>query len=110
MRCDDGADGDHGHGDGRGQGQGVEAAHPHRQRHEQPLTGQARTGLGEDEIGAFEAGTTETPARRVQVLRSAFMNAGIRFTGGSAPGVALGGTAAGDEGTRLGDLTTENDR
>lgn len=70
----------------------------------------ARTGLGEDEIGAFEAGTTETPAGRVEVLRSAFMNAGIRFTGGSAPGVALDGTAAGDEGTRLGDLTTENDR
>lgn len=69
-----------------------------------------RSGLDEDLVRAFENGTGDPPSGRIEVLRSALMAAGIVFTGGATPGVSLDRSAAGDEGTRLDALTTENDR
>lgn len=70
----------------------------------------AKTGLGEDAVRAFEAGTGDPASGFVENLRSAFMAEGIRFTGGAEPGVSRGPSRGSDEGTRLGALTTENDR
>lgn len=69
----------------------------------------ARTGLGEDFVQGFEAGSGDPASGQVEALRSALMTAGIVFSDGDGPGVVL--TRRGkDEGTRMDDLTTENDR
>lgn len=66
----------------------------------------ARVGLGEDLVQGFEAGSGDPASGQIEALRSALMAAGIVFSDG---GVSLK-AGGGDEGTRLGALTTENDR
>lgn len=68
----------------------------------------AKGGVEERIVHAFEDGTGDPDAGRIEALRSTFMAAGIVFED-EADGVRLGGRA-GDEGTRLDALTTENDR
>lgn len=68
-----------------------------------------RSGLDEGFVTRFEAGTGDPASGQIEALRSALMRAGIVFTEGD--GVRLSAQQrGGDEGTRLGDLTTENDR
>ncbi|WP_232627865.1 helix-turn-helix domain-containing protein [Methylobacterium sp. Leaf118] len=67
------------------------------------------SGLDAGFVERFEAGTGDPASGQVEALRSALMRAGLVFTEGD--GVRLSGRQqGGDEGTRLGDLTTENDR
>jgi hypothetical protein len=62
----------------------------------------------------FETGFGDPPSGQIEALRSALTTAGIVFTESPTPGVHLGeakGAGKGaDEGTRLSNLTTENDR
>lgn len=69
----------------------------------------AKVGLGEDVVTGFEAGTGDLASGQIEALRSALMNAGVVFAEDGSAGVRLSGRG-GDEGTRLGALTTENDR
>ena len=69
----------------------------------------ARIGLDEGFVRGFEAGTSDPGSGQVEALRSVLMRAGAIFTDDGTPGVRLS-QQGGDEGTRLGDLTTENDR
>ena len=68
----------------------------------------AKVGLAEQDVKAFEKGTGDPASGRVEALRSVLTIAGIVFHEGSESGVGLRVTG-GDEGTRLGSLTTEND-
>ncbi|WP_132255905.1 MULTISPECIES: helix-turn-helix domain-containing protein [Methylobacterium] len=70
----------------------------------------AKAGLDASFVRAFEAGQGDPAAGQIEVLRSVLMRAGAVFTNGNSPGVRLEQRASPDEGTRLGDLTTENDR
>jgi hypothetical protein len=58
----------------------------------------------------FEGGFGDPPSGQVEALRSALTTAGIVFTESPTPGVHLGEATGVDEGTRLSNLTTENDR
>lgn len=70
-----------------------------------------RSGLDEGFIKGFEAGTGDPASGRIEALRSALMQGGIVFTDGTTPGVRLSEQQrGGNEGTRLDQLTTENDR
>ncbi|CAO4174704.1 XRE family transcriptional regulator [Methylorubrum populi] len=70
-----------------------------------------RSGLDEGFIKGFEAGTGDPASGRIEALRSALMQGGIVFTDGVSPGVRLSEQQrGGNEGTRLDELTTENDR
>jgi len=69
----------------------------------------AKVGLSEDVVTGFESGGIELASGQVEALRSALMQAGAVFAEDGSNGVRLG-TRGGDEGTRLGALTTENDR
>lgn len=68
-----------------------------------------KVGVDEKLVSDFEAGYGNPPSGIVEAMRSALMRAGVIFTEGDSPGVRPG-RRGGDEGTRLGDLTTENDR
>ena len=68
----------------------------------------AKVGLAEQDVKAFENGTGDPASGRIEALRSVLMTVGIVFHEGSESGVGLRATG-GDEGTRLGSLTTEND-
>ena len=67
-----------------------------------------RVGLDASFVQKFERGTSDPASGQIEAMRSVLMTAGIVFTGGEEPGVRLRGRG-GDEGTRLSDLTTEND-
>jgi len=73
-----------------------------------------KSGCDEGLVRDFEAGYGDPPSGQVEALRSALSTAGIVFTESPTPGVHLGeakGAGKGaDEGTRLSNLTTENDR
>jgi len=69
----------------------------------------AEVGLGEDVVTGFESGGSELASGQVEALRSALMRAGAVFAEDGSNGVRLS-AQGGDEGTRLGALTTENDR
>ena len=69
----------------------------------------AKVGLDERFVRAFESNTGDPSSGQVEALRSALMRAGVVFTNGNSPGVRLV-SRGGDEGTRLDDLTTDNDR
>lgn len=70
-----------------------------------------RSGLDEGFIKGFEAGTGDPASGQVEALRSALMQGGVVFTNGATPGVRLSEQQrGGDEGTRVDQLTTENDR
>ncbi len=70
-----------------------------------------RSGLDEGFVRGFETGTGDPASGQVEALRSALMQGGIVFTDGATPGVRVSEQQrGGNEGTRLGDLTTENDR
>lgn len=69
----------------------------------------AKVGLGEEDIRNFEEGSGDPASGRIEALRSTLMAAGIVFSEGGDSGVSLR-SKGGDEGTRLGSLTTENDR
>ncbi|KQT46685.1 XRE family transcriptional regulator [Methylobacterium sp. Leaf456] len=67
------------------------------------------SGLDEGFLTGFEAGSGDPASGQIEALRSALMREGVVFTDGD--GVRLSERQrGGDEGTRLGDLTTENDR
>ncbi|MFD1300830.1 helix-turn-helix domain-containing protein [Methylobacterium marchantiae] len=68
----------------------------------------AKVGLAEQDVRAFESGAGDPPSGQIEALRSSLMAAGIVFREGNENGVGLRQTG-GDEGTRLGSLTTEND-
>ncbi|GEP03221.1 hypothetical protein MOX02_12590 [Methylobacterium oxalidis] len=70
----------------------------------------AKVGLDVSFVRSFEASQCDPAPGQVDALRSALMRAGAVFTNGDCPGVRLERRDAPDEGTRLGDLTTENDR
>lgn len=70
----------------------------------------AKTGLDESAVRSFEAGYGDSPSGRIEALRSVFTAAGVVFTQNPMPGVSLGAAREIDEGTRLDQLTTENDR
>lgn len=61
-------------------------------------------------VTSFENGYGDSPSGQIEVLRSALTAAGIVFTESPQPGVSLSEARGVDEGTRLGNLTTENDR
>lgn len=67
-----------------------------------------KAGLDATFVHDFEAGNSDPPAGRIEVLRSALMAAGLVFTEDGSSGVRLGST--GGEGIRADALTTENDR
>lgn len=69
-----------------------------------------RVGLDARLVRAFEGGTGDLPSGQIEALRSALCAAGVVFTEAPTPGVHLAAQAGADEGTRLGALTTENDR
>lgn len=69
----------------------------------------SKGGWDEELLRNFEMGVTETPSGTIEAVRSALMTGGVIFTNGGSAGVRLGQKGA-DEGTRLGELTTENDR
>lgn len=69
----------------------------------------AKSGLDTRFVCDMEAETGDPGAGQVEALRSTLMAAGVEFTDGDAPGVRFVGHNQG-EGTRLGDLTSENDR
>jgi hypothetical protein len=69
----------------------------------------AKVGLGEDVVTGFESGGRDLASGQVEALRSALMRAGAVFAEDGSNGVRLS-AQGGDEGTRLGALTTENDR
>ena len=69
----------------------------------------AKVGFDEQFVRDFESGYGDPPSGQIEALRSALMREGVVFTEGD--GVRLSERQkGGDEGTRLGDLTTENDR
>ncbi|GJD76881.1 hypothetical protein NBEOAGPD_0082 [Methylobacterium gregans] len=68
-----------------------------------------KVGLDERLVRDFEAGYGDPPAGQIEALRSALASAGAVFTDLPSPGVRLDARGQG-EGTRLQDLTTENDR
>lgn len=68
-----------------------------------------RVGLDERLVRDFEAGYGDPPSGQIEALRSALASAGAVFTDLPSPGVRLDARGQG-EGTRLQDLTTENDR
>ncbi len=68
-----------------------------------------KVGLDERFVRDFEAGYGDPPAGQIEALRSALASAGAVFTDLPTPGVRLDAQGQG-EGTRLQDLTTENDR
>ncbi|MGV7032184.1 helix-turn-helix domain-containing protein [Methylobacterium symbioticum] len=68
-----------------------------------------KVGFEERVVRDFEAGHGDPSPGRIEALRSALMAAGAVFTDSPYPGVRLEPQGQG-EGTRLGDLTTENDR
>ncbi|WP_426214361.1 XRE family transcriptional regulator [Methylobacterium sp. NFXW15] len=69
-----------------------------------------KAGCDPSLVKTFESGYGDSPSGQIEVLRSAFTAAGIVFTESPMPGVRLGEAQGIDEGTRLGNLTTENDR
>ena len=69
----------------------------------------AKIGLDEGFVRSFEAGTSDPGSGQIEALRSAMMRAGAIFTDDGTAGVRLSEQGT-DEGTRLGNLTTENDR
>lgn len=69
-----------------------------------------KAGCDPSLVRDFEAGYADAPSGQIEVLRSAFMAAGILFTDSPMPGVSLDAARGVDEGTRADDLTTENDR
>lgn len=70
----------------------------------------AKVGLDERLVRDFEAGYGEPPSGQIEALRSALGAAGAVFTDAPQQGVHLATSSGADEGTRLGALTTENDR
>ncbi len=68
-----------------------------------------KSGLDEGFVRDFEAEAGDPPSGQIEALRSTLMAAGVIFTEGDGAGVRLGGQG-GDEGLRLNELTTENDR
>lgn len=68
-----------------------------------------KVGLEECFVRDFESAGSDPASGQIEALRSALMAAGAIFSEGDASGVRLG-SRGGDEGTRLGSLTTENDR
>lgn len=70
----------------------------------------AEVGLDVRFVEAFEGGYGDPPTGQVEALRSALCAAGAVFTEAPAQGVHLAERPGPDEGTRLGALTTENDR
>jgi ribosome-binding protein aMBF1 (putative translation factor) len=70
----------------------------------------AKVGCDESLVRDFEAGHSDPPSGQIEALRSALSAEGIAFTESPNPGVSLGEARGVDEGTRLGNLTTENDR
>jgi ribosome-binding protein aMBF1 (putative translation factor) len=69
-----------------------------------------RLGLGEAFVRDFESGRSVPASGQIEVLRSTLMANGVVFSeAGGESGVRLSRQGQG-EGTRLGDLNTENDR
>jgi len=75
---------------------------------EADLAGKA--GCDPSLVQNFEAGYGDSPSGQIEALRGVLTAAGIVFTESPTPGVSLGEARGVDEGTRLGNLTTENDR
>ena len=69
----------------------------------------AKVGLEERFVRAFESDTGDPASGQIEALRSSLMRAGVIFTDGDSLGVRLG-KRGGEEGTRLDELTTDNDR
>ncbi|MET0258275.1 MAG: helix-turn-helix transcriptional regulator [Methylobacterium sp.] len=69
----------------------------------------AKVGFDEALLRDFEGGLNDPPSGTIEAVRSALTTAGVIFTDGDSAGVRLG-HKGGDEGTRLGELNTENDR
>jgi hypothetical protein len=69
-----------------------------------------KVGCDERLVREFEAGYGDPPSGQIEALRSALATAGIVFSESPTPGVHLGEAHGADEGTRLSNLTTENDR
>jgi ribosome-binding protein aMBF1 (putative translation factor) len=69
-----------------------------------------KVGCDESLVRDFEAGYGDPPSGQIEAVRSALSAAGVLFTESPNPGVSLGEGQGVDEGTRLGNLTTENDR
>ncbi|WP_279594069.1 multiprotein-bridging factor 1 family protein [Methylobacterium sp. J-030] len=70
----------------------------------------AKVGLDAQLVRDFEAGYGNPPSGQIEALRSALGSAGAVFTDAPTQGVHLAQASGTDEGTRLGALTTENDR
>ncbi|MCJ2132629.1 XRE family transcriptional regulator [Methylobacterium sp. J-026] len=70
----------------------------------------AKVGLDERFVRDFEGGYGDAPSGQIEAVRSALGAAGVVFTESPTPGVHLASESGTDEGTRLGGLTTENDR
>lgn len=96
-------------------GQGPNTMSPAQSRAARALLGWSeealagKVGLGEGFVRDFESGGRDSASGQVEALRSALMAAGVVFSEDGSAGVRLGGRG-GDEGTRLGALSTENDR
>ncbi|WP_147078789.1 helix-turn-helix domain-containing protein [Methylobacterium haplocladii] len=69
----------------------------------------AKVGFDAALVRDFEGGLNDPPSGTIEALRSALTTGGVIFTDGGSAGVRLG-RQGGDEGTRLGELNTENDR
>ena len=70
----------------------------------------AKVGVDEKLVRDFEGGYGDPPSGQIEALRSAMTTAGAVFTDAPNAGVHLSERRGADEGTRLGALTTENDR
>jgi hypothetical protein len=102
--------------EGAQSGAGAPAMSPAQSRAARGLLGwseadlAAKVGLDERRVRDFEGGYGDLPSGQIEALRSAFCTAGAVFTESPTPGVHLAEASGTDEGTRLGALTTENDR
>ncbi|MCJ2089168.1 XRE family transcriptional regulator [Methylobacterium sp. E-005] len=102
--------------EGAQSGAGAPAMSPAQSRAARGLLGwseadlAAKVGLDERLVRDFEAGYGDPPSGQIEALRSALSAAGAVFTESPTQGVHLAEASGADEGTRLGALTTENDR
>ena len=102
--------------EGAQSGAGAPAMSPAQSRAARGLLGwseadlAAKVGLDERLVRDFEGGYGDPPSGQIEALRSALCTAGAVFTESPTQGVHLAEASGADEGTRLGALTTENDR
>lgn len=69
----------------------------------------SKSNLSESTVRDFERGRRVPNPNNLAAIQRALEAAGVEFTNGGEPGVKLRRTGSKDEGTRVSDLTSDND-